>query len=141
MSKLPSEESHPHRSVVDGLRLVADFQQSGMSQAAFAHARGMSDKVVSYWVRRVRALKSASQVPVSRSPELVHVADVDGRGHVSPVESVVPRPVIPSQPLPRVAPVVGIEVRCGGRSLVVGPGFDRALLMDLVQTLEGLPSC
>lgn len=132
------------------MRLVADFEQSGLIQVAYARQAGLSDKVMSYWVRRVRSLRLSVQStsPAATSPPpsaLVHVANMEPDGGIIPVQ--VPSPTgsataIPSVPaLQRVAHGIGIEVRCGGRSLLVGPGFDRALLRELIQVLEELPPC
>ena len=121
---------------------MAEFQQSDLSQAAFAREQGISEKLVSYWVRRVRALQAAAaQSKAAPTGSLVHVADVDGGGQVVPVAVSESREVRPTPTVTRSAAGVGIEVRCGGRSLMVGPGFDRVLLRELVQTLEGLPPC
>ena len=139
-----------NRTIVDGMRLVGDFEQSGLSQAAYGRLHGVSDKLMSYWVRRVRGLRlSAECSPAARStcppPALVHVADLGPEGAVSPIRaasSAASTVAVPSAPvLQRVAPGVGIEIRCGSRSLMVGPGFDRALLGEVIRFLEGLPSC
>jgi hypothetical protein len=71
---------------------------------------------------------------------LVQVAEVTPAGQVvarNRGEEPSPAPL----PVLRVGVGIGIEVRVGGRSLVVGPGFDRQLLRELVETLEGMPSC
>ena len=96
---------------------------------------------MSYWVRRVRSLQASAQAKAVPTGSLVHVADVDGGGQVVPVTASEPREARPTPTVTQVAAGVGIEVRCGGRRLMVGPGFDRALLRELVQTLEGLPPC
>lgn len=123
--------------------MVAAFEGSGLTQAAFARQEGESEKAVSYWVRRVRSLRMAAMAP-GTPPALIQVATVDDAG------AVVGRPARPApSPLDAAAGVVhrssgvGIEVRCGRRSVVVGPGFDRALLRELLGCLEEWesPSC
>jgi DNA-binding transcriptional regulator YiaG len=132
-----------NRTFVDGIRLVSEFESSGLSQADFARQRGLSEKSVSYWVRRVRAMKAEAGAAVTARPEvatLVQVAEVTPAGQVVAMtrgEEPSPAPL----PVLRVGVGIGIEVRVGGRSLVVGPGFDRQLLRELVETLEGMPSC
>jgi hypothetical protein len=150
MSTTVESKSPGNRTIVEGMRLVADFEQSGLSQAAYARPHGVSDKSMSYWVRRVRSLQKSAQsqlsAPIVRpSPSLAHVADVGSDGAISLARSssttttsmVAP----PAAMLSRVGAGVGIEIRCGGRSLVVGPGFDRELLGEVVRFLEGLPTC
>ncbi len=139
-----------NRTVVEGMRLVADFEQSGLTQAAYARRHGVSDKSISYWVRRIRNLRiSAQGLPSAPAPQatpsLVHVANVGPEGAISPVRDPSPLSMTMTEPvpprLPRVGAGVGIEIRCGTRSLVVGPGFDRELLGEVVRFLEELPPC
>jgi hypothetical protein len=134
-----------NRTFVDGIRLVSEFESSGLSQADFARQRGLSEKSVSYWVRRVRAMKAEAGSAVTARPEvatLVQVAEVTPAGQVvAMTRGEEPSPASMPVPVMRVGVGIGIEVRVGGRSLVVGPGFDRQLLRDLVETLEGMPSC
>ena len=150
MSTTPDPKSPGNRTIIEGMRLVADFEQSGLIQAAYARQVGLSDKVMSYWVRRVRSLRLSAQAtsPAAASPPptaLVHVADMRSDGVITPVRApppAAPAVAIPAAPrLQRMAHGIGIEVRCGNRSLLVGPGFDRALLRELIQVLEELPPC
>lgn len=148
MATTVDSKSPVNRTIVDGMRLVADFEQSGLSQAAYARQHGISDKSMSYWVRRVRSLQLSAQNSSSATrppPSLVHVANVGPEGAISPIHVSSPtssaRAVPPTAALARVSPGVGIEIRCGGRSLVVGPGFDRHLVGEVVRFLEGLPPC
>lgn len=139
-----------NRTIVEGMRLVADLEQSGLTQAAYARRHGVSDKSMSYWVRRVRTLRMSAHglpsAPAPRpAPSLVHIANLGPEGAITPVRDPSPVPMTMTEPvaprLPRVSPGVGIEIRCGNRSLVVGPGFDRALLGEVVRFLEELPPC
>ena len=101
-------------------------------------------------MRRVRSLRLSAQatpsVPTAPPPTaLVHVADMGPDGAITSVRAPLPTVAVGTTPsalvFQRVGPGIGIEVRCGGRSLVVGPGFDRALLRELIQVLEELPPC
>lgn len=123
------------------MRLVADFGKSGLIQTAYARQVGLSDKLVSYWVRRVCGLRQSAHTtaPAATSPPssaLVHVADMGSNGTIFPVRT---PPPTASAGLQRVGQDIGVAVHCEGRGLLVWPGFDRALLRELVIILEELP--
>jgi hypothetical protein len=144
----PTDKSDPpHKSsfpsyarVTDGMRLVEDLRTSGLTQAEFARQRGIGEKKVSYWVRRIRALSSAAKV--HEPPKLVHVATVTDDGAViAPMASPPAPTLLPKPALPLSGPVA-IEIRLeGGRTIAVGPGFDRDVLRSVVELLEGVAPC
>lgn len=144
----PSDKSDsPHKSlfpsyarVTDGMRLVDDLRTSGLTQAEFARQRGIGEKKVSYWVRRIRALSTAAKA--HEPPKLVHVATVTDDGAVITPAISPPSPTsLPKPALPLSGPVA-IEIRLeGGRTIAVGPGFDRDVLRSVVELLEGAGSC
>ena len=91
------------------------------------------------------AQKPAAPSAPRPAPSLVHVANVGPEGAITPVRTpstTSTAMVVPTvTEIPRVGAGIGIEIRCGGRSLVVGPGFDRELLTEVIRFLEGLPPC
>jgi hypothetical protein len=95
---------------------------------------------VSYWVRRIRALSTAAKV--HEPPKLIHVATVTDDGAVITPAISPPAPTsLPKPELPLSGPVA-IEIRLGGgRTIAVGPWFDRAVLRSVVELLEGASSC
>ena len=139
----PDKAIHPgYARVTDGIRLVDDFRASGLSQSEFARQRGICQKKVSYWVRRIRSLANAAQAQAT--PTLVQVATVGDDGAVTMRAPAVP----PAQPVSRLpTPVslagpVAIEIRLGGgRTIAVGPGFDRDALRSVIGVLEEATPC
>lgn len=126
--------------MTDGMLLVDDLRTSGLSQAEFARQRGVNEKKVSYWVRRIRALSAAAKV--CEPPKLVHVATVADDGAViAPSVNAMAPSALPKPTLPLSGPVA-IEIRLeGGRTIAVGPGFDRDALRSVVELLEGMAPC
>jgi hypothetical protein len=144
----PSDKSKPshdplfpsYARVTDGMRLVDDLRTSGLSQAEFARQRGIGEKKVSYWVRRIRALSAAAKV--HEPPKLVHVATVTDDGAVITPAVSPPAPASLPKPALSLSGPVAIEIRLeGGRTIAVGPGFDRDVLRSVVELLEGVSPC
>ncbi|MBA3847240.1 MAG: hypothetical protein H0X45_11445 [Planctomycetes bacterium] len=108
-----------YRSVVEGFELVADFRRSGLSAGDFARERSVSRKSLNYWV--------------GRSTALAHAAVTAPRGFVD----VTPRSIQPGLPAPVASQSGSLEIRLqGGATIVVGAGFDGALLRCVVQALS-----
>lgn len=137
-SHIPSFPAYAR--VTDGMRLVDDLRTSGLTQAEFARQRGIGEKKVSYWVRRIRALSTAAKV--HEPPRLVHVATVTDDGAViAPAVSPLTPTALSKPVVPLLGPVA-IEIRLeGGRTIAVGPGFDRDVLRSVVELLEGVAPC
>lgn len=137
----PDQAIHPgYARVTDGMRLVDNLHASGLSQSEFARQRGICQKKVSYWVRRIRSLANAAQT----TPTLVQVATVGDDGAVTMRAPAVP-PAHPVSRLPTPVSLAGpvvIEIRLGGgRTIAVGPGFDRDALRSVIGVLEETTPC
>ena len=94
----------------------------------------------------IRALTVAAQTP--SAPTLVQVATVDAAGTVIVAPSAAaaePARPVSRSPLPLPMPLAGpvaIEIRlAGGRTIAVGPGFDRRALRSVVELLEEISPC
>ncbi len=58
---------------------------------------------------------------------------------LDPVPAPVPDPVPdPDADHKQRSRTIAIELRCGRRMVIVGPGFDRTLLREVIETLERL---
>jgi len=132
--------NHRYHRINDGVRLVDDLRRSGLTQAAFAQQRGIGEKKVSYWVRRVRALTAAPSPPAP--PKLVQVATISAAGMVT-VESPSPAALMqkcssPVEKMPAaLSSPVAVEIRfSGGRSIAVSAGFDRATLRAVIELMQ-----
>ena len=146
-SPAASISDHRYHRINDGVRLVDDLRRSGLTQAAFAQQRGIGEKKVSYWVRRVRALTAVPLPPVP--PTLVQVATISAAGLVT-VESPAPTALVEKRsalgekrsaavekmPAALLGPVA-VEIRFSGvRSIAVGAGCDRATLRAVIELMH-----
>lgn len=97
-----------------GAALVAAFQSSGVSRAVFCAQRGIGRWRLAYWERRL-------------SDRIAQTAASDAAADALP-------------PLGFVELRVGgdstLTVTVGSAQVVVGPGFDAALLRDVVEALS-----
>ena len=94
-------------------RIIREQQASGLSIAAFCAERSVAESSFYPWKRRLRSAAGAS----------------DGAGFVEATVRDIPPP-------PDAAGGVRIEVGAGGRRVIVARGFDRRLLLDVIETLE-----
>ena len=103
------------RSRAEANRLAAEFEQSGMTRAAFCQMHGLSAHRLDYYrrMRRVRSGATPQLLPV----ELVRVS--------SPVQ----------EPTAFQAAPLRVELS-NGRRIVVEEGFSAKLLQALVAALE-----
>lgn len=91
---------------------IADFKASGESATTWCTARHLKIHQFYYWVKKC----SSSQTTESPSPKWLSI-EVDRQ----PEES-----------------MNGLLIRVGQAIVEVKPGFDPALLADVMQTLKGL---
>jgi len=91
---------------------VVEWKSSGKTAEEFAAGRGFRGSTLRFWASRLR--DHLPGVVVDR----VRMARVR---------------VVPSSP----APAVGVVVRVGAATIAVCPGFDPALLRDVVDALGG----
>lgn len=103
------------RGEAAGRALVSAWQASGLSQAAFARRARISAQRLGYWRLRVA-------------------------GPAAPAASGFVE--IPSAPAPRATGSGGVIVEVpGSLRVLVGPGFDPALLRSVVQALMAVAPC
>ena len=104
--------------------IVAEQAASGQTVAEFCRRRGLAASSLFAWRRRLTlsAGPPAAAFVEARTAAESH-GDVDGGGG-GPADA------------------GGVEIVCGGggRRVVVRPGFDRRLLLDVIGALEGLPA-
>jgi len=91
---------------------VAAYKTSGQSVPAWCAANNIKPNQLWYWLRKLEPAKNAAET----SPKWLTM-EVDQR----PTES-----------------ESGLFIRVGQATLEVKPGFDQALLADVVRTLAGL---
>jgi|WetSurMetagenome_2_1015567.scaffolds.fasta_scaffold191631_3 hypothetical protein len=89
--------------------IVAEFEKSGQTAREFCAGRGIAESAFGYWRRRESRTQALRFVPVVR----VGQAQTPG------------------------AHGGGVVLEVGGSRIRVESGFDRALLLDVVRTLEG----
>ena len=94
-------------------RIIREQQSSGLTIAAFCAERGVAVSSFYPWKRRLAAAGDAAAAFVEAT--VVGRAE-DGRGG---------------------AGKIAIELACG-RRIVVGPGFDRRLLLEVLEALESV---
>ena len=100
--------------------LIAEQQASGQSVAAFCRERGLRDGPFYEWKKRLQQTEASPFVAVE-------IAAAE-----TPAMSL-PLPVAPVSSVP-------LEIRLRhGRSLLVGPNFEAAHLLRLLQVLEQEP--
>jgi hypothetical protein len=98
---------------------IAQQRSGGQSVAAFCRDQGVSENSFYFWRRRLREANAGTFVELRTSAAVAPEARPAG-----------------SEGFP-----FAIEIRLPGRrGLLVRRGFDRDLLIELVRTLEGLPS-
>lgn len=91
------------------------WAESGLSQRAYCARHGLSYAAFGYWRNRVH------ETPAAPAPAFVPVV-------IEPPEAAVPRSP---------AGGTGLEIRLPhGRTVVVAPDFDEALLVRVIQVLE-----
>lgn len=95
------------RSPAEWAGIVEEYQQSGKKRTVFCVERGVSVKTLDYYLRKQR-------VAVQAPPRLLPVELVSSPGNDS---------------------MLRVEL-ANGRRIVVGAGFDTALLQRLVAVLE-----
>jgi transposase-like protein len=92
---------------------VEAYKASGQSTAKWCDAHQINRRHLWYWLRKY---KETTQQQKPSSPQWASV-------------EVAPTPLEPSKTL---------QVKIGAASIEVKPGFNRALLSDVVRTLQGL---
>jgi hypothetical protein len=103
------------RPGVEAWRPIIEGQRSsGLTVAAYCRDRGISQGSFYTWKRRLSSPAKSNRLPASAFVEV-------------------------SPPQGEVAGAIEIGLR-GQRHLVARRGFDRELLIELIHTLEGLPS-
>ena len=101
-----------HRRGIGFWRRIVEAQRSsGLSVAAYCRQRGVRPCSFYYWRRRWQVAVHGQAAPRAAFIEL-------------------------KNPIPSAAQGIEIGLR-GGRRLRVRPGFDRALLLEVIHTLEG----
>ena len=93
---------------------IAEWRAGGQTAEEFASGRGFRGSTLRFWASRLRQhveAQSRAEVRMAR---------------VRVVRSPAPAPA-----------VVGVVVKVGAASIAVCPGFDRALLRDVVDALGG----
>lgn len=91
---------------------IKEFRASGQSVAAWGQAQGLKEHQVRYWLRRLSPVAKADVGAATWLP--VRIAEEEYQK----------------------APT-GVVVRVGDAAIEVSPGFNRALLADVVETLLG----
>ena len=114
--RLPQRQRRRHRPQAEIARLVDAYQESGLTQRAFAQRHGLAPATLSHWLQRRPPAKRSAPLPVRPAfPALVPVAVVEAR---------------PASPAP-------FEVLlANGRAIRVAPGFDGAALRQLLGVVE-----
>jgi transposase-like protein len=107
---------------------IAQQQSGGQSVAAFCRDLGVSENSFYFWKRRLRDDVATGFVQVITSPAPIREARPAG----------LRRAPFGSEPQgPRQSSRIEVRLR-GRRRLLVRRGFDHGLLIELIQTLEGL---
>ena len=106
--------------------IVAEQAASGLGVGEFCRRRGLPASSLFAWRRRLTVAAGPAAAFVEARVQAGGHGDDDGGsgdGGGGPVDA------------------AGVEIIChGGRRVVVRPGFDRRLLLDVIRVLEGLPS-
>ncbi|MBN2489543.1 MAG: transposase [Planctomycetes bacterium] len=114
--RLPQRQRRRHRPQAEIVRLVDAYQESGLTQRAFAQRHGLAPATLSHWLQRRPPAKRSAPPPARPAfPALVPVTVVDP-------------PLAPPAPFEVVLP--------NGRAIRVAPGFDAAALRQLLGVVE-----
>jgi hypothetical protein len=131
MSQSPSvkpfvgQGHHGTLTADDARVLLAEFAESDMTEAEFAHCKGLHRKTLPRW--RIRLAKAGSIVPRPvRVPELVPV-------HVRREPAPTPTPAVPTSTTPETYFELLLE---RGRVLRIPPRFESDALQRLLAALE-----
>jgi hypothetical protein len=129
---------HRYKTVVDGCAMAARFRNSGLTVGEFVRQTGVSRRMVDYWTRRERELAHTMKDGFAEvTPAIEHVAVDVAPAAVAPVPERQPTPEPPKRAL---SPPPTIELRLpGGAAIVIGPGFDPAVLRAVVACLGSSP--
>jgi hypothetical protein len=111
-------------------KLIEQQRESGMPVSAYCRERGLSAASMFAWRRRLRPASALPGAGLFKSVKIV-------RGGQSPVRSAGKQADSAIE-----LPAVSFVELClpGERRLMVRRGFDRELLLELIDALEGKPS-
>ena len=112
--------------------LIDEQRNSGLNVSAFCRQRSIPQSSFFHWRRKLGA---TGRKPIAGTrPDRIGFAEVKviAASALTPAMKVdAPRQIVPS------LPAMEVQLR-GDRRLIVRSGFDRTLLIDLVQTLEAM---
>lgn len=123
--------------------LLARHEASGLTLTAFARREGISFQRLAHYRRRCRLAEDGSH-PVAKQAKLKQVRRPRAATAAAPTSSptgfVRVEPPVVGAMLGATTDTAAVFIHCpGGARLEVHPGFDRALVLDLVRLLQAPP--